>query len=109
MKPVAGAADSVTAVADATVETFPKASRLWTVTAAEHTPACLVCAGVVNTRWSGAAGVTVSACVGDGLHPATEADTVALPLAVPLNQKLAVLDPAPTVAVVVETVQPESE
>ena len=109
MNPAAGAADSVTAVAAATVDTFPKASWLCTVTALEQVPAVTVCGPVVNTRWSAAAGVTVSACVGEGLQPPTAAVTVTLPGEVPLNQKLAALDPAPMVALADATVQPESE
>ena len=65
-------------MADATAETFPKASWLCTVTAAEHTPACLVCTGVVNTRWSAAAGVTVSPWVA-WLSGGEEALTVGVP------------------------------
>ena len=63
----------------------------------------------MNTRWSAAAGVMVSTWLGEGPQPVTEAVTVTLPGAVPLNQKLAALDPAATVVPAAAAVQPASE
>jgi hypothetical protein len=44
-------------------------------------------------------GVTVSVCVAEAVQPATAAVAATLPAAAPLNQKLAVLDPAAKAAV----------
>jgi hypothetical protein len=76
---------------------FPNASRDWSVTTPEHTPAVAVCAEVVKASWLAAAATIVSVWLAEP-RPVALAVTPGVPATVPRNEKVPVVAPAAMVA-----------
>jgi hypothetical protein len=77
------------------------------VASAEQAPAVRTCAALVNARREGEAGVMVSDWTAD-VRPVAATVTSTLPVAVPLNQRVAPEPPGAMVTAVAAVAQPAS-
>src|SRR5258708_5871873 len=101
VKPVDGAALSVSATAEPAVATLLNASCSCTVSTVEQAPAAEVRAGVVKTIFDGAAAMRVTFWFA-AVRPAAAAVTATTFAVVPFTQKLTLLAPLGIVTLGVE-------